>query len=127
LPDSKTGAKTVPINNAALEILKSIKKHPTSSYIFPNKKGDSYFSGFPKSWERIRKRAGLDFVRIHDLRHSFASVGAGHKESLLIIGKILGHKNYATTQRYAHVHNDPLKEAVERIGDALLINLRGSK
>jgi integrase len=116
LPDSKTGAKAVPVSNAALEILRNIEKHPTSSYIFSNMKADSYFVGFPKAWERIKRRAGLDGMRLHDLRHSFASIGASSGDSLLVIGKILGHKDPKTTQRYAHLDNDPVREAVERIG-----------
>ena len=69
----------------------------------------------PKVWQRIRKRAGLDNVRLHDLRHSFASVGAGAGLSLPIIGKLLGHTQAATTQRYAHLAADPVRQAADRI------------
>lgn len=124
LPDSKTGARAVPINNAALEILRNIERHPTSPYIFHSMKGDSYFVGFPKAWARIRKRAGLEDVKLHTLRHSFASIGAGQGESLLVIGKLLGHRDPNTTQRYAHLDNDPVREAVERIGKNISRNFQ---
>jgi integrase len=69
-----------------------------------------------RPWAAVRKAAGLDGVRLHDLRHSFASVGAGGGLSLPIIGKLLGHSQSMTTQRYAHLANDPVRQAVETIG-----------
>src|SRR5262249_15543683 len=74
-----------------------------------------HFVGLPKIWERLRKRAGLADVRLHDLRHSFASTGAAAGDSLLVIGKLLGHHDTKTTARYAHLADDPLKAAADRI------------
>ena len=69
-----------------------------------------------KPWRRIRAAAKLDDVRLHDLRHSFASVGASGGQSLVIIGKMLGHSQPATTARYAHLADDPVRAASEAIG-----------
>ena len=76
-------------------------------------------SDLKKPWRAVSKRAGLEGVRIHDLRHTHASVGAGAGLGLPIIGKLLGHTQSATTQRYAHLDNDPLKRASEHIGSRL--------
>ena len=76
-------------------------------------------SDLKKPWKAVSKRAGLTGVRIHDLRHTHASVGAGAGLGLPIIGKLLGHTQSATTQRYAHLDNDPLKKASEHIGSRL--------
>ena len=75
--------------------------------------------GLPKAWERIREAATLTDVRLHDLRHSFASVGAAVGDSLLIIGKLLGHRDAKTTARYAHLADDPLKAAADRISSTI--------
>ena len=72
-----------------------------------------------RPWDRITKHAKLDGLRIHDLRHSFASVGAGGGMGLPIIGKLLGHTQAATTARYAHLDNDPLKRASEHIAGTI--------
>jgi integrase len=69
-----------------------------------------------KPWRRIRAAAKLDDVRLHDLRHSFASVGASGGQSLVIIGKMLGHSQPATTARYAHLADDPVRAASEAVG-----------
>ncbi len=75
------------------------------------------------SWPRLR----LPDVRLHDLRHSFASVGAGGGDSLLIIGKLLGHKNAASTQRYAHLGDDPLRSAANRISRQIAAAMNGQQ
>jgi integrase len=75
--------------------------------------------GLPHIWQRIRERAGLGDVRLHDLRHSYASVAAAHKASLPIIGALLGHTQPQTTARYAHLAADPLQETAERVGVAI--------
>jgi integrase len=72
-----------------------------------------------KPWRAVRKAANLDGVRLHDLRHSFASFGAGASLGLPIIGKLLGHSQAATTHRYAHLDADPLRRAVETIGSTI--------
>ena len=84
-------------------------------YVFSGTKEHAHLVGLQKIWTRLRNRAELPDVRLHDLRHSFASVGAAGGDSLLIIGKLLGQKNAASTQRYAHLGDDPLRSAANRI------------
>ena len=78
-------------------------------------------------WEAVAKRAGLDGVRLHDLRHTYASFGAGGGLSLPIIGKLLGHTQASTTQRYAHLDADPLRRASETIGGRIAAALEGKR
>ena len=79
-----------------------------------------------KPWRRIRRCAGLEGVRIHDLRHTFAATAAGLGLGLPIVGSLLGHAQPSTTQRYAHVAWDPVKAATDQIGDALAAMMEGS-
>jgi integrase len=123
LPDSKTGAKVVPLGQSAIEILRSIPRKADSPYVIPGSDGSGHFVGLQKVWERLRARAGLDDVRLHDLRHTYASVGAASGESLYIVGKIVGHKQQATTQRYAHLADDPLRKAADRISSQISVGL----
>lgn len=125
LADSKTGQKSMPLSGGALELLAQITKLEGSIYVFPALRNDGYYVGTSKVWQIIRKNAGLEDVRIHDLRHSFASVAVSGGASLPIIGALLGHKDSATTQRYAHLHEDPLKAANEAVGKEISDYLSG--
>ena len=125
LPESKTDAKTVPLNTAALQVLKQIERQDGNPFVIVGKKAGTRFVGLNHVWQRVRRQAGLDDVRLHDLRHSFASVGAGAGLSLPLIGKMLGHKQPSTTQRYAHISDDPLREATERVGEAISAAMHG--
>lgn len=116
LADSKTGQKSIPLNAGALEILSKLSRLEGSQYVFPALRSDGYYRGTPKVWRIVRSNAGLENVRLHDLRHSFASIAVSGGASLPIIGALLGHTNAATTQRYAHLHDDPLKAATETVG-----------
>ena len=75
----------------------------------------AHLSDMQKPWRRIRKRAGIEDVRIHDLRHSFASYAASQGMSLTMIGKLLGHTQVQTTARYAHLMAEPIKQAAEGV------------
>ena len=119
LADSKTGQKTIPLNAGALEILSKIPKLDGSPFVFPAHRGDGHYQGTPKVWRTVRSIAGLDDVRMHDLRHSFASIAVSGGASLPIIGALLGHNDTTTTQRYAHLHDDPLKAASEAVGSKI--------
>lgn len=119
LADSKTGPKAIPLNAGARKVLSEVTVLEGSSYVFPANKGEGYFQGTPKVWLKVREIAGLDDVRLHDLRHSFASIAVSGGASLPIVGALLGHTNAATTQRYAHLHDDPLKAASEAVGGAI--------
>lgn len=126
LPQSKTGAKVIPIGAAALQLLGSLPRLVGNKYVLPGARRGGHFTGLPKVWSRVRDRAGLADVRIHDLRHSFASVGAAGGDSLLIIGRLLGHTQAATTQRYSHLSDDPLKAAADRIAGQIASAMQGA-
>jgi integrase len=127
LPDSKTGAKLIYLSPPALEVLYSIERHESNPYVIVGREPYSHLVNLRKSWGRIRARAGLSDVRIHDLRHSFASVGVALGLSLPIIGKLLGHNHATTTQRYAHLAADPVKDAVDKIGTTIAVALHGNR
>ncbi|MDO5658178.1 MAG: tyrosine-type recombinase/integrase [Paracoccus sp. (in: a-proteobacteria)] len=88
-------------------------------YVIIGKVREQHLTDLQRPWRRIRKAAGLEDVRIHDLRHSFASGGLLVGESLPVIGKLLGHTQVQTTARYAHLAADPLKAAATKISDRL--------
>ncbi len=135
LPDSKTGRKTVVLNAPAVAVLTRLAR--LGSYVIPGQTrkkpspgrlGQTIAIAFlladnpgrpradlKRPWEAVAKRAGLGGVRIHDIRHTFASFGAGSGLGLPIIGKLLGHTQSVTTARYAHLDNDPLRRASESI------------
>jgi integrase len=123
--DSKTGQKIIPINAAAVAILAAQKPKAGNPFVFPSDRSERFFEGVPKIWRRVRKSAGLEDVRIHDLRHSFASVAVAGGASLPIIGALLGHKDTATTQRYAHLSADPLRAVSQAVADAIAQALEG--
>jgi integrase len=114
LPDSKTGRRTVVLNAPALAVLSELKR--IGDYVVLGEKPERPRSDLKRPWSRITIHAKLEGLRIHDLRHSFASIGAGGGLGLPIVGKLLGHETPATTARYAHIDNDPLRRASERIG-----------
>jgi integrase len=126
LPTSKTGAKTIPLGAPALALLAELPRFEGHPYVLPGIKEKSPLVGLQNVWERIRKRAGLEDVRLHDLRHSFASIGAGVGLSLPLIGALLGHKQPATTARYAHLAPDPVKAAADRIASQVAAALSGA-
>jgi integrase len=123
LPDSKTGQKAVAMGAPALQLLSDLPR--MSDWVFPAASGTGHMIGLPKKWEAVRKRAGLDGVRLHDLRHSFASFGAAAGDSLLVIGKLLGHSDSKTTSRYAHLADDPVKSAANRIAGSIAAAMSG--
>lgn len=127
LEDSKTGQKSIPLNAGALEVLNGFPRLESSDFVFPAYRGKGHYQGTPKAWARIRDKAGLNDVRLHDLRHSFASVAVSGGASLPIIGALLGQSNSATTQRYAHLHDDPLRTASESVGSKIAAALNDGK
>ena len=115
LAESKTGARTVPINAPALKVLAELERSE-SPWVIPGRKRDAPLVNLGKPWRRIREKARLCDVRLHDMRHSFASVAAGAGHSLIVIGALLGHRQATTTQRYAHLSDDPVRTATEVVG-----------
>jgi integrase len=125
LPDSKTGAKLIHLSPPALDVLFSIEQHESNPYVIVGREPCAHLINLRKPWGRLRAKAGLPDVRLHDLRHSFASVGAAIGVSLPILGKILGHTHAATTQRYTHLAADPVQEAVHKIGVTIAAAMQG--
>lgn len=149
LRDSKTGAKLVPIGAPALAVLSDLAQRAEadhaaavakaeaaggeaparSAYVFPASRGAvAHWVGTDKLWRKVRSAAQLPDVRLHDLRHTFASLAigaAGGGNSLAMIGKLLGHADVKTTARYAHLADDPLRQAAERISAAAAAGLAG--
>jgi integrase len=125
LPDSKTGKKTIPLNAPAREVLESVPRLEGNPFVICGERLGQHIVNLQKPWRRIRKAAGLHDVRIHDLRHSFASVGASSGQSLIVIGKMLGHSQPATTARYAHLADDPVKAASDAVGRRIASALEG--
>jgi len=119
LPDSKTGRKPVYLSEASLAILASLPRVEGNPFVIPGTKPGQPRSDLKKPWAAVTKAAGLEGLRLHDLRHSFASVGAGASLGLPVIGKLLGHTQPATTARYAHLDADPIRRAVETIGNTI--------
>ena len=115
LPDSKTGAKTVHIGAPAIEVLSKIERLDDNPWVITGKNPGAYLTDLQPPWQRIRKRAGIEDVRIHDLRHTFASTAVAAGQGLPMIGKLLGHTQVQTTARYAHLAADPVKAAAERV------------
>ena len=117
LPDSKTGRKTIVMSGLVIDLLRSCNR--VGSYVIPGASADKPRSDLKKPWRAIQRQAGLEGLRIHDLRHTFASIGAGASLGLPIVGKLLGHTQAATTARYAHLDADPLRRAADLIGEKL--------
>ncbi len=127
LPESKTGSKTVYLSPPALEVLTGIDREEGSPYVITGAKPGSHLVNLTKPWQRIRKKAELEGVRIHDLRHSFASMAVAGGLSLPVIGALLGHTQPATTHRYAHLAADPLKQAANLTGNRIAAAMAGAK
>lgn len=157
LPESKTGAKVVPLADAALSLLRRrcdesrppepsrghnsrevLSEARRSPFVLPAIKGDGHFVGLPHLWTKVKERAdeilrqkaveagkdprdvrSLLNVRLHDLRHSFASFAIADGASLFMVGKVLGHKQARTTEIYAHLSDDPLKQLANRTANRL--------
>ena len=115
LSDSKTGARVVHLGPPALDLLKNLKQQPKNPWVICGKIPGTNRKEIQKFWRRIRKRAGIEDVRIHDLRHSFASNAVAQGMSLPMIGKLLGHTQVQTTARYAHLGADPVKAAASSV------------
>ncbi len=123
LPDSKTGAKSVFLSKAAVDLVSSLTRDPGSEYVFTGDRPGKPIVSLRKTWERLCKASKIEDVRLHDLRHSYASVGAADGLSLPVIGALLGHSQPSTTARYAHLAASPLHEAADAIGDKILAAL----
>lgn len=119
LADSKTGQSTRPLSGAAIGLLKTIAHKEGSDYVFPADCGDGHFQGTKKLWPKIVSKAGLEGITPHTLRHTMGAVATSSGEALAMTGAILGHANIRSTMIYAHIDYDPMKDAVNRVGNKL--------
>lgn len=126
LGDSKTGAKVIPIGAPASEVLANLTAVEESPFVFPATSGDAAFQGTEKVWRKLRERAGFPELRLHDLRHSFASVGLARGDALPVIGAILGHSDIKTTSRYAHLADDPVRQSADAIAKTVAAALNST-
>ena len=123
LPDAKTGGRVVPLGPEALAVLAELPREDGNPWVIRGKLPGTHLTDLQRPWRRIRERAGLEDVRIHDLRHSFASRALALGESLTMIGKLLGHTQVQTTARYAHLARDSIQNAAARITESIGGNL----
>lgn len=125
LPDSKTGRKTIRLGPAAAAVLRDLPRVKGNPFVIVGRREGANLINLQKPWRRIRELAGLEDVRIHDLRHSFASMAAASGASLPMIGKLLGHSQPQTTARYAHLADDPLHRLNQKVDDLIAGALHG--
>jgi integrase len=128
LPDSKTGKKVIPLAPAAIEVIEGQRRarFDSNDYVLPGAKAEGHLTNLERPWISIRKVAGLSDVRLHDLRHTFASHAVMRGLALPLLGEVLGHASSRTTQRYAHFSIDPVRQAAELAAEPLA-NLLGNE
>ena len=119
LRDSKTGPRVVPLSPAAARVLAGLPHAADNPWVIAGRKPGTRLSHIAYHWYRVRDRADLEDVRLHDLRHSFASRALALGESLPMIGKLLGHTKIQTTARYAHLARDSVKESAARVAASI--------
>jgi integrase len=124
---SKVGARELPIPAPVLQILARITRVESNSFVFPGQREKRPIVNVAKPWARILKAAGIEPARVHDLRHTAASVGVASGASLPLIGGVLGHSSAKTTQRYAHLSADPVRQTAETIATQVAESLEGKR
>lgn len=123
-PPSRTKQRRshrVPLTRTAIEVLNALRNAPQGEFVFPSTGGSGHLTDVKKQWAVICAEADIQGCRIHDLRHSFASVLASKGVGLTIIGALLGHSQTSTTSRYAHLYDEPLRDAADLVSQRLKI------
>jgi len=123
LPDSKTGTKVAHVGQPAIDVLTRIKKVDKNPWVIVGTLPGARLTDLQPFWQRVRARAGLKDVRIHDLRHTLASTAVASGQGLPMIGKLLGHTQVQTTARYAHLGSDSVKLAADAVSSKLFAAL----
>ena len=108
----------VPLSDAAVAVLRRIQSTSDSRSAFPPVRGGSV-KDIRKSWDTVRQRAGIEHIRVHSLRHTFASILVSDGVSIPFIANLLGHSTYKTSERYAHIADEPLRRVVDAVGDKI--------
>jgi integrase len=119
LPDSKTGRRRIPLPREAYQFVQSLEQREGNPYVILGDHGMSHYNDLQKPWRKIRARAKLNDVRLHDLRHTYASVAVTNGIDPFMLKEILGHKNLSTTLRYAHLSDDAVQKAAGQIANRL--------
>jgi integrase len=127
LNDTKSGRSTRALPAPALALIAEQPKRVYCPYVFPGKVEGKPLQEIQRLWYAVRSAAGLEDVRLHDLRHSVASIAAAQGHSLYLIGKLLGHKDQRSTARYAHLADDARKTMADSVGDEIALALGGSQ
>ena len=124
LPDSKTGQKVLVVPAPAVEVLSQLTPEKDCAWVFPAARGKGHLVGLRRILGMIAAEAGLERLRVHDLRHAFASAAVSDGASLYLVGKVLGHVQARTTERYAHLADDPIRAVADstsrKIASALM-------
>lgn len=123
LTDSKTGARVVSLSEPAVKLLAGLPRTPGVPWVLPGRKPGTHLRKLDDAWNTVRARADLHDVRLHDLRHSFASRALALGEGLPMIGKLLGHARIETTSRYAHLARDSVRESAERVAESIAADI----
>ncbi len=123
LRDAKTGARWVALSPAARSVLATIPRLPDNPWVIAGGRPGRRLANLNALWVVVRRRAGLEDVRIHDLRHSFASRALALGEGLAMIGKLLGHRQVQTTARYAHLARESVKTSAARIAESIAADM----
>ncbi len=123
LPDSKTGAKLVHVGQPVVDLLTQAQRIDGNPWIITGTLDGKRLSDLQPFWRRVRARAGLKDVRIHDLRHTFASAAVASGQGLPMIGRLLGHTQVQTTARYAHLAAEPVRAAANDVSRAVFAHL----
>ena len=126
LPDSKSGPRTVWLSSAARAVIDAIPRYsPDCPFLFPARPPTRHIAGFEYQWHRIRNEAGLPGLRLHDLRHNWASVAAMNGVDMVTIAKLLGHALIETTERYTHLSDQSVADAADRVSNRIHAALAG--
>lgn len=119
LRDSKTGPRVVALSPAAVSVLEGLIQSAEGEWVLPGKIPGTHLNKLGNAWRRLRVRADLPDVRLHNLRHSFASTALALGENLPMIAKLLGHRRIGSTARYAHLEHNAVREVAERVATSL--------
>jgi integrase len=124
IPKTKSGhSQSIPLSEQALGLLQSLDSRGHSDFLFPNPKTGKPFRNIYNRWDAARKSVGLGHVRLHDLRHTFASLLINAGFSLFVVQKALGHHSPRMTMRYAHLADTELQSAARKIGQVVGIGM----